>query len=126
MKAASIQTPLVKSCSHLSIRHQEQCLVYAQETKYYLNSQWSNIILSHVSTASITERLEQQVNGKEFFSQQNLHCFVTYNSRSYFLIKISSSSQILSWTTSSACPNIVASKVSSPSRLASVDRIVAT
>lgn len=55
MKAASIQTPLVKSCSHLSIRHQEQCLVHAQETKYYLNSQWSNIILSHVSTASITE-----------------------------------------------------------------------
>ena len=76
-------------------------------------------------TAPITDRLEQQINGKEFFSQHNLHCSVTYKSSSYFLIKISSSSQILSCMTSSACPNIVASKVSSPSKLASVDRILA-
>ena len=43
----------------------------------------------------------------------------------YDLIRISSSSQILSWTTSSAWPSCVASKLSSPSKFARFTTIVA-
>ena len=47
----------------------------------------------------------------------------SYHRSTYPLISISSSSQTLSWTTSSAWPRNDASKVSSPSRLAIVEII---
>lgn len=47
------------------------------------------------------------------------------NSCSYFLTKMSSSSQMRSWTTSSAWPSMVASNVSSPSRLVKEGQTVA-
>ena len=61
-----------------------------------------------------------EVDWKAMLSIKAIKIAVTYA----FMI-ISSSSQTLSWTTSSACPNMLASKLSSPSKLANVSTIVA-
>lgn len=106
-------------------------VVHPQQTRWNTvtftsHMQWTCILFPMRITTHATEMAWKQINGiLSQIQEKTMHKNEYSKEGPYFLIKISSSSQILSWITSSACPSINASKLSSPSRFARVEHMVA-